>query len=71
MSRQGCRNSACAAIWLEPDSTQRFGNLMQMVNAAPYRGKTVRLRTWLRVDAATADDTAEMWFRVEPSTGLH
>lgn len=65
LSRQGCRSSACVAIWLEPNSTAPFGNLMQTVNAAPFRGKTVRLRAWLRVDASTEDDKAQMWFRVD------
>jgi len=65
LSRQGCRGSGCAVIWLDPDSTGLFGNLMQTVNAAAYRGKTVRLRAWLRIDAATRDDKAQMWFRVD------
>jgi hypothetical protein len=65
LSRQGCRGSGCAAIWLDPDSTEPFGNLMQWVYAAAYRGKTVRLRAWLRLDAATRDDKVQMWFRVD------
>jgi hypothetical protein len=65
LNSQGCRSAACAAIWLDPKSTQPFGNLMQTVDAAPYRGKTVRLRASLRLDATTADDKAQMWFRVD------
>lgn len=38
---------------------------MQTVNATAYRGKTLRLRAWLRLDAATRDDKAQMWFRVD------
>jgi hypothetical protein len=64
LSRQGCHGSACAAVWLEPDSQQTYANLMQPVNAASYRGKTVRLRAWLKLDAAAAGDKAQMWLRV-------
>jgi len=71
LSHQGCRGAACAAIWLDPDSTQPFGNLMQTVKAASYRGKTVRLRAWLRLDATGAGDKAQMWFRVDlPNRGM-
>ncbi len=69
LSRQGCRGSGCAVIWLESGSPQPFGNLMQVVNAASYRGKTVRLRAWLRLDAGAPGDKAQMWFRVDLSNG--
>ena len=40
-----------------------FGNLMQQIDATPYRGKRVRLRGAVRVDGATA--MAFLWMRVD------
>jgi hypothetical protein len=47
------RNSGC------------IGNLMQNFSAAAYRGKTVRLRAKLKLDAVDATDKAQMWLRVD------
>lgn len=46
-------------------SGQEYGVLLQACNAAPYRGKVVRLRGCLRVNAATAADRAQLWMRVD------
>jgi hypothetical protein len=40
------------------------GNLMQSLAGAAYRGKTVRLRAWLKVEAASPEDRAQMWLHV-------
>lgn len=71
LRRQGCRGSlGCAVVWL-PEGTKvagkpaQFGNIMQSFDATPYRGKTVRLRASLRLEASGPEDTAQMWFRVD------
>jgi len=46
-------------------SSAPFGNIMQVFSAQPFRGKTVRLRAWVRVDKAEAADHAQMWLRVD------
>jgi hypothetical protein len=67
LRRSGCRSAMGCAVVLTPanQSGNMFGNLMQSFSAVPYRGKTVRIRAWLRLDAATPDDSAQMWFRVD------
>ncbi len=46
VSHEGCRGKLGCAIVVGP------GKLSQSFNAAEYRGKTVRLRAWLRMDAS-------------------
>ena len=43
-----------------------FGNLMQTVDAARYRGKRVRLRAAIRAEVS-GDDRVQMWLRVDRS----
>lgn len=44
-----------------------FGNLMQSIDAKPYRGKRIRLKTQLRLGALDPDRPSpiQMWFRVD------
>ncbi len=42
-----------------------FGNIMQVIDAKPYRGKLVRLKAAIRISPAGASDRAQMWFRVD------
>ncbi len=66
LQREGCRSkSGCALVLLPANALSPFSNLMQAFNAAAYRGKTVRLRAWLRLEAADADDRARMWLSVD------
>jgi hypothetical protein len=48
---------------------ESVGNLMQSFRAAAYRGKTVRLRAWVRVEAGGPEDRAQMWLRVDRPNG--
>jgi hypothetical protein len=38
---------------------------MQSFHAAAYRGKTVRLAAWLRLQASAPQDRAQMWLGVD------
>lgn len=49
----------------EAANTAPFGNIMQTIDAEPYRGKRVRLRAAIRISPAGASDRAQMWFRVD------
>jgi ketosteroid isomerase-like protein len=62
----GCRSAACAVLAApaEPPSLS-LGNLQQSFDAAPYRGKTVRLRAWLRVEGTDPASRGQLWLRVE------
>ncbi len=65
LRRKGCRTEAgCAVVIAPATSPDAVGNLMQSFSAAAYRGKTVRLRAWVRVEAGTPGDRAQMWLKV-------
>ncbi len=62
----GCQvHPKCAVVLVPENDPARIGNLMQSFSAAAYRGKTVRLRAWLRLEAASAEDHAQMWLSVD------
>jgi hypothetical protein len=72
LRRKGCRNNGGCAVVIAPATaaaTDSVGNLMQSFRATAYRGKTVRLRAWVRVDAPGPDDRAQMWLRVDRPNG--
>ncbi len=45
-----------------------FGNLMQSFDAAPWRGRTVRFRAWVRVEPE-GRARAQLWLRVDRAGG--
>jgi len=76
LRRDGCRSRiGCAVVMVPSNMPKAVGSLMQSFSAAAYRGKTVRLRAWLKVDTAFAtatqihfdkgEDSAQMWLTVE------
>jgi hypothetical protein len=72
LRRKGCRsNGGCAVVIAPATATapDSVGNLMQSFRAAAYRGKTVRLRAWVRVEAGGPEDRAQMWLRVDRPNG--
>ena len=42
-----------------------FGNVLQSTAAAPYRGKRVRYRAWVRTDLPPGASLAALWLRVD------
>jgi hypothetical protein len=48
-----------------PGASRPTSNLMQSFGAAAYRGKTVRLRAWLRLESTDPEDRAQMWVSVD------
>jgi hypothetical protein len=77
LRRDGCRSrTGCAVVIAPVNVPRREGNLMQYFSAAAYRGKTIRLRAWLRLDQffttpsgglrfPDAEDRGQLWLRVE------
>jgi hypothetical protein len=62
------KDHACAVVLA--NSPVRVGNLYQSVSAARYRGKTLRLRAWLRLeDAVDTNDRAQLWLSVDRAGG--
>lgn len=49
-------------------SSTGWGNIMQSVDAKPYRGKTVRLSGWIRTDGKL-ESKASLWMRVDREKG--
>jgi hypothetical protein len=75
-----CRSRSCAVVTAPANVPGQAGLLKQSFAAAPYRGKTVRLRGWLKIDRifVTAfgslrtygdDDRAQLWLVVERTNG--
>ena len=66
LRRDGCRSGVGCAVVLVPANAPRpLSDLMQSFGAAQYRGKVVRLRAWLRLEATDSDDRAQMWISVD------
>lgn len=76
LRREGCRSRiGCAVVTAPVNVPGQAGNLMQSFSAAEYRGKTVRLRAWLKLEQffqtaagplrfPDAEDRAQLWLRV-------
>ncbi len=66
LRRSGCMNrDSCAVVSVPDNAPVPAGNLMQSFHAAAYRGKTVRLTAWLRLEASAPEDRAQMWLGVD------
>jgi hypothetical protein len=63
--RDGCINKSCAIVLVPENAPARVGNLIQSFSAVAYRGKTLRLTAWLRLEAADPEDRAQMWLTVD------
>lgn len=47
----------------------KFGNLMQAIDATPYRGHRLRLRAAIRLEATAPQTSAALWMRVDGRDG--
>ena len=55
----------CLLLEGTPNQPNLFGNIMQRIDAAPYRGKKIRLRAAVR-----AQGRAQLWMRVDEISGM-
>jgi len=64
--QEGCRADLPCALVAAPAAPPPgcFGILMQSFDAQPFRGKTVRLRAWIRVERKAPADHAQMLLHV-------
>jgi erythromycin esterase len=62
--REGCRNRLGCAVVVGA------GRLTQTFSAAAYRGRTVRLRAWLRLEPGSPGERAQMWLGIDRAEGL-
>jgi hypothetical protein len=67
LHRTGCRSRVGCMVLTAPATATGavgYGHLMQSFSAAAYRGRTVRLRAWLKVEPSAPGDRAHMWLHV-------
>jgi hypothetical protein len=70
ISGQPSAGERCVRLWKSGASDERFGNLMRMVSASPYRGRHVVLSAMVRVERGEAEaGPAQMWLRVVRPSG--
>lgn len=71
LAGKGCRQGRRCAVVRRPMDVGggAFGNLMQSVDATPYRGKKVRLRAQVRADVPDGIGQAQLWLRVDRPGG--
>jgi hypothetical protein len=68
LRRTGCMDqSSCAVVLVPENAPVHAGNLMQSFKATAYRGKTVQLSAWLRLDKTDPEDHGQMWLSVDRS----
>jgi hypothetical protein len=66
LRHSGCMSGdSCAVVLVPENAPVRAGNLMQSFSAAAYRGRTIRLSAWLRLEANAAEDRGQMWLSVD------
>jgi hypothetical protein len=53
----------------QTDAPQVFGNVMQRIDATPWRGKRILLRAAVRAEVARTGEQAQMWLRVDRPGG--
>jgi hypothetical protein len=64
--REGATPCAVMLPPAKPVSTTMSGSMVRTLNAAPYRGKTVRFSAWIRVHSVGFRDNGQLWMRVNP-----
>jgi hypothetical protein len=66
--RDGCRVAPQCGTLVSPDPPKRAnatGNLFQRFDAAPYRGKIVKVTAWLRAESPDPSAYSFLWVRVD------
>ena len=65
------RGKHCVRVGLgdRVENPPRFQVLLQQLDAAPYRGKTIRFKAAVRIDGAGPLDQAMLWLRVDRAGG--
>ena len=58
----------CATVSCDVETGGPFGNLIQRVEAAPFRGQRVRFRAAVRTEVKGPRNQAQLWLRVDRTT---
>jgi erythromycin esterase len=51
------------------DAPKTFGNVLQRIDATPWRGKRIRLRAAVKADVAGTGGQAQLWMRIDRPGG--
>jgi C-terminal processing protease CtpA/Prc len=72
VEEQPARGNRCVQMALVGDRPpdQRFGNLLQSIDAVPFRGKRVRFRAAVRAQVEEGQGQAQLWMRVDRASSL-
>jgi hypothetical protein len=67
LQRDGCHGTSVCAVLSAPanPAADSFGSMMQSFGASPFRGQTVRLRAWIKLEKKSPSDHAQMLLHVE------
>ena len=65
---EGCaKGGGCAEVGPVTAAPKNFGNLMQSIDATPYRGKRIRYRAMVRTEGM---HRGQLWLRVDRPSGI-
>jgi hypothetical protein len=68
---EGCRSEMCVVLVPPQDPpAQPPGALMESLDPGDVRGRRLRLRAWVRLEAPGPGDRAQLWLRVDRSGGV-
>lgn len=71
LRNRGCLSgNSCAVVMVPGNALAQMGTLMQSFSAAAYRGKTIRLRAWLRLEIVNPGDSGQMWIGVDRANNV-
>lgn len=63
-THDGCQSApSCGILFAPPETPASGGAIVQTVDATQYRGKTVRLRAWVRLASSAPDDVAHLFIQ--------
>jgi hypothetical protein len=65
LRKQGCMSGGCAVVMAPENPLTQIGTLMQSFSAAAWRGKTVRVSAWMRLEPASVNDYGQIWIGVD------
>jgi serine/threonine protein kinase len=69
--RIGCRDGLNCVVLFKTEMLPEieFGYLLNSFRAESYRGRTVKLHAWLRVESVANDNRVQLWLRVDRHNG--
>jgi hypothetical protein len=71
LRKSGCMSgNGCAVVMAPENPLTQIGTLMQSFSAAAWRGKSVRVSAWMRLEPASPNDYGQIWIGVDRSPNV-